>query len=93
MVLWLLALATLGAALRSAWYWYRSSQVGVVPYWVEVGAPEPTDPQMSRMGWMNALIKASEESAWLNSWGAIWTAGTVILGAAAMVAGAWSAAN
>lgn len=66
MVTWLLTLATLVAALRSAWYWYLSSQVKAVPYWVEVGNDEPADPAMSQIGWMSALIKAGEESAWLN---------------------------
>jgi hypothetical protein len=87
---WLLALATLGAALRAAWYWYRSSQVSAVPYWVEVGKDEPADPSMSKMGWMNALIKAGGEAAYFNRWAAMWTAGAVVLGAAATVAGAWS---
>jgi hypothetical protein len=86
MIAWLLTLATLGAALRSAWYWYRSSQISAVPYWEEVGADEPKDQAMSQAGRLNALIKANGESAWLNRWGAIWTAGTVILGAMAMVA-------
>ncbi len=90
---WLLTLATSSAALRGAWYWYRSSQVAAVPYWVDVGQAEPTDPQMSQMGWMNALIKASGETAYLNRWGAIWTAGAVVLGAAATVANTWSNSN
>ena len=86
MITWLFTLAAAGAALRSAWYWFRSSQISVVPYWEEVGADEPKDPAMSQAGRLNALIKANGESARLNRWGAIWTAGTVVLGAAAMVA-------
>jgi hypothetical protein len=89
----LLALATLGTALRGAWYWYRSSQVAAVPYWIETGQSEPADPQLAQVGWMNALMKASGDAAYLNRWGAIWTAGTVVLGAAATVANAWSSSG
>jgi hypothetical protein len=90
MVAWLLALTTLGAALRAAWFWYRSSQVVAVPFWIEVGGDEPQDPQMAQVGWMNAFMKANEAAAYLNRWGALWTAGTVVLGAAAVVAAALS---
>lgn len=84
---WLLAFGTLGAALRSAWYWYRSSQVVAVPAWAELGQAEPADPLQSQMGWLAALVKSSGEAAYYNRWGAIWTAGAVVLGAAATVAG------
>jgi hypothetical protein len=89
MATWLLALATTLAALRSAWFWYKSSQISAVPDWVEVGREEPTDRLQFQLGWMNALMKASGESALLNRWGAIWTAGTVVLGAATMIANVW----
>ena len=56
---WLLALATTCAALRSAWYWYKSSQIYAVPDWVEVGREEPKDPLQVQLGWLTALIKAS----------------------------------
>jgi hypothetical protein len=79
---WLLALATTCSALRSAWYWYKSSQIYAVPDWVEVGREEPKDSLQVQLGWMNALMKASGESAVLNRWAAIWTGGTVVLGAA-----------
>ena len=87
---WLLAFVTTFAALRSAWYWYKSSQIYAVPYWVEVGRDEPKDPLQVQLGWMNALMKANGESAILNRWGAIWTAGTVMLGAATTLANIWS---
>ena len=93
MVTWLLALTTFGAALRAAWFWYRSSQVAAVPFWIEVGGDEPQDPQVAQAGWMNALMKASEDAAYLNRWGALWTAGTVVLGAAAVIAAAWSTSD
>lgn len=89
MATWLLAIATMVSALRSAWYWYRSSQISAVPDWVEVGREEPKDPLQFQLGWMNALMKASEDSAFLNRWGAIWTAVTVLLGAAATLASVW----
>jgi hypothetical protein len=84
---WLLAFATVGAALRGAWYWYRSSQVVAVPPWTELGQAEPADPLQSQMGWLAALVKSSGEAAYYNRWAAIWTAGAVVLGAAATVAG------
>jgi hypothetical protein len=83
---WLLALATFGAGLRGAWYWYRSSQVVAVPSWSEVGQAEPADPLQSQMGWLAALIKAAGDAAYLNRWAAIWTAGAVAMGAAATIA-------
>jgi hypothetical protein len=86
MATWLLALATTFAAFRGAWYWYKSSRIYAVPDWVEVGREEPTDKLQFQLGWMNALMKASGESAVLNRWGAIWTAGTVALGAVTTIA-------
>jgi hypothetical protein len=77
---WLLALATLAAGLRGAWYWYRSSQVVAAPAWVELGQAEPADPLQSQMGWLAALIKAGGEAAYFNRWAAIWTAGAVVPG-------------
>ena len=87
---WILAFVTTFAALRSAWYRYKSSQIYAVPDWVEVGRDEPKDPLQFQLGWMNALMKASGESAILNRWGAIWTAGTVMSGAATTLANTWS---
>jgi hypothetical protein len=90
MLTWLLAFATIFSAFRSAWYWYKSSQVYAVPDWVEVGREEPKDPLQVQLGWMSALMKASGESAVLNRWGAIWTAGTVALGATTTLVNLWS---
>ena len=87
---WLLVLATIAAAQRSAWYWYRSSQIVAVPDWEEVGREQPTDPLQFQLGWMKALMKASGETAILNRWGAIWTAGAVGLGAAATLLNTFS---
>ena len=89
MATWLLTLATMFAALRSARDRYKSSQISAVPDWVEVGREEPTDPLQVQLGWMNALMKASGETAVLNRWGAIWTAGTVVLGAVTTVVNVW----
>ena len=83
---WLLALATFGAGLRGAWYWYWSSQVVAVPSWSEVGQAEPADPLQSQMGWLAALVKAAGDAAYFNRWAAIWTAGAVAMGAAATIA-------
>ena len=89
MLTWLFTLATIVSALRSAWYWYKSSQVYAVPDWVEVGREKPKDPMQVQLGWMNALLKASGESATLNRWAAIWTAGTVGAGAATTLLNVW----
>ncbi len=62
MLTWPLAFATIFLALRSAWYWYKSSQVYAVPDWVEVGREEPNYPLQVQLGWMSALMKASGES-------------------------------
>ena len=77
------------SAFRSAWYWYKSSQISAVPDWVEVGREEPTDPLQVQLGWMNALMKASGETAILDGWGAVWTTVTVILGAVTTVVSVW----
>ena len=87
---WLLALVTIIRCSEERVVWYKSSQIYAVPYWVEVGRDEPKDPLQVQVGWMNALMKASGESAILNRWGAIWTAGTVMLGAATTLANVWS---
>jgi hypothetical protein len=89
MATWLFAFATTFAAFRSALYWYKSSQIYAVPDWVEVGREEPSDPLQVQLGWMNALMKAGGETAALNRWGAIWTAGTVVLGAVTTVVNVW----
>jgi hypothetical protein len=89
MATWLFAFATTFAAFRSSWYWYKSSQIHAVPDWVEVGREEPSDPLQVQFVWMNALMKASGETAVLNRWGAIWTAGTVVLGAVTTVVNVW----
>ena len=78
MVTWLFAVATFAAALRAAWYWYRSSQVAVAPYWREVSKDE----------WLDAAMRASTEAANLNRWGAVWTAASTVLGAATVTAAA-----
>ena len=78
MVTWLFAIAAFGAALRAAWYWYRSSQVAIVPYWRDVSKDE----------WLVDAMRASTEAANLNRWGAIWTAASTVLGAAAVIAAA-----
>jgi hypothetical protein len=83
MVMWLFAVATFGTALRAAWYWYRSSQVAVAPYWREVSKDE----------WLDAAMRASTEAANLNRWGAIWTAASTVLGAATVTAAAWFSSN
>ena len=69
------------------------SQIRALPDWMEVGREEPTDRLQFQLGWMNALMKASGESAALNRWGAIWTAGTVAVGAATTLVNAWSSSN
>src|SRR6202521_152068 len=83
MITWLFAVATFATALRAAWYWYRSSQVAVAPYWREGSKDE----------WLDAAMRASTEAANLNRWGAVWTGASTVLGAATVTAAAWSSSN
>ena len=59
MVTWLFAFATTFSAFRSAWYWYRSSQISAVPDWVEVGREAPTDP-LQVSAWMDERADEGE---------------------------------
>jgi len=58
MATWLFAIATLAPALRAAWYWYRSSQVAIAPYWRDVSKDE----------WLIDAMRATTEAANLNRW-------------------------
>jgi hypothetical protein len=77
------ALAALAFGLVAAWYWYESSQVELRPTW----DTEPGDALLSQMGWMAGAMTAMTESARLNKLAALWTAGSVVLGAASIIVG------
>jgi hypothetical protein len=73
-----LALLATVAGLVAAFYWYRSSKVGITPIW---GGLEPVNPLFSQMGWMAGLMQTFAESADLNKRAALWTAVSVALAA------------
>jgi hypothetical protein len=73
-----LAAAVLGAGLRSADLWIKSSRVVATPYWVQLGQIEPVNGSGDTQ-WIVALLQASNESARLNAKAALWSAWTVIL--------------
>lgn len=83
-----LVFATLstGAAFRSAWLWYRSSKVEIVPLWVKLGQIEPVGG--SDTDWTVGILEAAQKGAAINRAAAIWTGTATALGALATVAGA-----
>jgi hypothetical protein len=85
-----LALLSSAAGLVAAWFWYRSSQVPAVPPWAAVGGIEPGDPDLARSGWIAALLESTQEAGRLNKVAALWTAASVALGVAAVVAQAFA---
>lgn len=81
-----LALICLAAALRSAWLWYRTSRVPIIPLWETLGQIEPVGGTDNH--WIIGMMTAAQQSAALNRAAAIWTGGAALAGAASTVAGA-----
>ena len=71
----------------AAIYWYQSSKVPVDPMWPQgaVGLVEPGVREESQDGWIAGMLQASARAAELNAKAALWTAGSVLLGAAASI--------
>lgn len=74
------------AALVSAWFWWRSSQVHVVPSYAEAGQIEPVDPIQSQISWVVGIIAAGQEAARRNRTAAIWAAVAAFLTAVSLAA-------
>jgi hypothetical protein len=71
----------------AAIYWYRSSKVPVNPMWPEgaFGPVEPGEHVASQDGWIAGMMESNARAAELNSKAAMWTAGSVLLAAAASI--------
>jgi hypothetical protein len=85
-MLTLIKFATTATALYSAWLWYLSSKVEIVPTWAKYGGIEPPGAgSASDSGWIAGVLEASTEAARHNKRAALWTAGSIVLG----VIGSW----
>lgn len=82
----LLGIGSAAASLVSAWFWYRSARVEVVPLWVELGQIEPVD-GTSQMYWTVAQLKAGAAVAGYNRIAAIWMVPAALLAGGSAVAG------
>jgi len=71
----------------AAIYWYRSSKVPTVPVWPRgaFGPMEPVESEASQSGWIAGMLQAGTRAAELNAKAALWTAGSVLLAAAASI--------
>lgn len=71
----------------AAIYWYRSSRVPIDPIWPDgpVELMEPGEHEASQDGWIAGMMQASTRAAELNASAALWTAGSVLLAAAASI--------
>lgn len=74
----------------AAIYWYRSSRVPIDPIWPEgaFGLVEPGEHEASQDGWIAGMMRSNALAAELNAKAALWTAGSVLLAAAASVVSA-----
>lgn len=84
--IWLAILAGITGVI-AACYWYRSSQVPIDPMWPDgpIGLVEPGETEASQNGWIAGMLQANTRVAELNAKAALWTAGTVLLAAAASI--------
>lgn len=71
----------------AAIYWYRSSRVPIDPIWPDgpLGLVEPGEHEASQDGWIAGMMQANMRAAELNARAALWTAGSVLLAAAASI--------
>ena len=71
----------------AAIYWYRSSKVPIDPIWPEgaFGLVEPGEHDSSQDGWIAGMMRSNAIAAGLNAKAALWTAGSVLLAAAASI--------
>jgi hypothetical protein len=84
-----LAALTMLSGLIAAFYWVKASRVFVAPMEIIAGKLTPLDPDKDPIPWIKATTKTVIKSSQLNKTAAYWTAGAVVLGAAASLAGLW----
>lgn len=82
-----LAICACVTGVVAAVYWYRSSKVPIDPIWPRgpFGLVEPGEREASQDGWIGGMLQASARVAELNAKAALWTAGSVLLAAAASI--------
>jgi len=79
-------LAATGTGLYSAWLWYLSSKVKIIPIWAKHGQIEPPGAgSASNTGWIIDVLEATSKAAKLNKRAALWTAASILIG----VLGPW----
>ena len=71
----------------AAIYWFLSSKVPINPIWPDgpFGLVEPGEREDAQEGWIGGMLQASTRAAELNAKAALWTAGSVLLAAAASI--------
>ena len=72
------ALAAGVTGFTAAYFWFKASKIPIDPGW----GVEPGEVEAAHEGWITGTVKAVNESASLNKTAAIWTACSVVLGAA-----------
>lgn len=78
---WITTSASVAAGLYAAGLWWKSAAVSPDPS--RDGAVESGEPCVANAQWTAEILRASIETAGLNSKAARWTACAVVLGAAA----------
>lgn len=84
----LFAIGALVTGLIAAWYWYQSSKVPI-----KSTQPDARSFDMAAFGMAAGTLEALQKVAVLNKRAALWTAFSVVLGAASAIAGAWQTSN
>ena len=80
----LVKFASTCAALYSAWLWYPSSKVEIVPTRAKHGGIEPPAAgSASDTGWIVGILEASADAAKQNKRAALWTAASIVPSVAA----------
>ncbi|WP_296615513.1 hypothetical protein [Sphingomonas sp.] len=79
--LWV-AIVSFVAGMRAAILWYRASKVNVAPIWEHDGQIEPIDPTRASQHLIIATYQTMQQSSALNRRAAVWTALSVVAGAA-----------
>lgn len=60
--------------LISAFYWYKSSSVPIIPPWADNPLLEPLESDQKQMAWLGAMLQTSERVNDYNKIAARWSA-------------------